>query len=102
MSNSICVERMDAPQPRAEQRHTMEQEQDLLWYKDAIIYNLNIKSFFDFNNDGSGDIQGLIEKLDYLEDLGVNCLSLMPFYDSPFKDDGYDIADYRKITCQNA
>ena len=67
------------------------------WYKDAIIYSLNIKSFFDFNNDGSGDIQGLIEKLDYLEDLGINCLSLMPFYDSPFKDDGYDIADYRKI-----
>ena len=67
------------------------------WYKDAIIYNLNIKSFFDFNNDGSGDIQGLIEKLDYLEDLGVNCLALMPFYDSPFKDDGYDIADYCKI-----
>ncbi len=68
-----------------------------LWYKDAIIYFLNVKSFFDANNDGSGDFAGLMEKLDYLEDLGVNCLSLMPFFDSPFKDDGYDIADYRKI-----
>ena len=67
------------------------------WYKDAIIYFLNIKSFYDSNHDGSGDIQGLIEKLDYLEDLGVNCLSLMPFFESPFKDDGYDIADYFKI-----
>lgn len=74
-----------------------ENNQTTRWYKDAIIYNLNIKSFFDFNNDGSGDIQGLIEKLDYLEDLGVNCLALMPFFDSPFKDDGYDIADYCKV-----
>jgi maltose alpha-D-glucosyltransferase / alpha-amylase len=67
------------------------------WFKDAIIYQLNIKSFFDANNDGSGDINGLVEKLDYLEDLGVNCLSLMPFFESPFKDDGYDIADYYNI-----
>ena len=68
-----------------------------LWYKDAIIYSLNIKSFFDSNADGIGDIQGLIHQLDYLEDLGVNCLSLLPFFESPFKDDGYDIVDYCKI-----
>ncbi|MCB0705477.1 MAG: maltose alpha-D-glucosyltransferase [Saprospiraceae bacterium] len=68
-----------------------------LWYKHSIIYSLHIRSFFDSNGSGSGDIQGLIQKLDYLEDLGVNCLSLMPFYDSPLKDDGYDISDYRKI-----
>jgi maltose alpha-D-glucosyltransferase / alpha-amylase len=67
------------------------------WFKDAIIYQLNIKSFFDSNNDGAGDINGLIAKLDYLEDLGVNTVALMPFYESPFKDDGYDIADYYRI-----
>ena len=71
--------------------------QSATWFKDSIIYFLNIKSFFDSNNDGAGDIAGLVEKLDYLEDLGVNCLSLMPFFESPFKDDGYDIADYYQI-----
>lgn len=65
-----------------------------LWYKDSIIYSLHIRSFFDSNNNGIGDINGLIQKLDYLEDLGVNCLSLLPFYPSPLKDDGYDISDY--------
>ncbi len=68
-----------------------------LWYKDAIIYSLPIKSFYDSNSDGVGDIAGLLEKLDYLEDLGVNCISLLPFFESPFKDDGYDISDYCKI-----
>lgn len=68
-----------------------------LWYKDSIIYALHIRSFYDSNGSGIGDINGLIQKLDYLEDLGVNCISLLPFYDSPLKDDGYDIADYRKI-----
>ena len=68
-----------------------------LWYKDAIIYTLHIKSFFDSSGNGMGDINGLIQKLDYLDDLGVNCISLLPFYESPLKDDGYDIADYKKI-----
>jgi len=67
---------------------------DPLWYKDAIIYELPVKSFFDANGDGIGDFQGLYEKLDYLESLGVTCLWLLPFFPSPLKDDGYDIADY--------
>ncbi len=70
---------------------------DNLWFKDAIIYTLNIKSFYDSTGNGMGDIQGLIHKLDYLEDLGINCISLLPFYQSPLKDDGYDISDYRSV-----
>lgn len=70
---------------------------DALWYKDAIIYELHVKAFKDSNDDGIGDFKGLIEKLDYIERLGVNVIWLLPFYPSPFKDDGYDIADYRGI-----
>src|SRR5919202_6497901 len=70
---------------------------DHLWYKDAIIYQLHIKSFFDANNDGIGDFPGLISKLDYIAELGVNAIWLLPFYPSPRLDDGYDIADYRGV-----
>ncbi len=70
---------------------------DPLWYKDARIYELHVRSFFDSNADGIGDFPGLIEKLDYLQDLGVNVLWLLPFYPSPLKDDGYDISDYYNI-----
>ncbi len=70
---------------------------DPFWYKDAIIYELHVRAFADANNDGVGDFQGLIHKLDYLQDLGVNCLWLLPFYPSPLRDDGYDIADYMNI-----
>ncbi len=68
-----------------------------LWYKDAIIYQLHVKAFADSNNDGIGDFAGLTERLDYLQDLGVTALWLLPFYPSPGRDDGYDIADYRRI-----
>lgn len=68
-----------------------------LWYKDAIIYQLHVKAFSDSNGDGIGDFAGLTEKLDYLQDLGVNTLWLLPFYPSPGRDDGYDIADYGSI-----
>lgn len=68
-----------------------------LWYKDAIIYEVNVKSFFDKNKDGIGDFKGLTEKLDYLEDLGINTIWLLPFFVSPLKDDGYDISDYYDI-----
>ncbi len=68
-----------------------------LWYKDAIIYELHIKAFMDKNSDGIGDFEGLIDKLDYLENLGVTTIWLLPFYPSPQKDDGYDIADYYHI-----
>jgi maltose alpha-D-glucosyltransferase/alpha-amylase len=70
---------------------------DPLWYKDAIIYQLHIKAFFDSNDDGIGDFQGLTQKLDYLQDLGVTALWQLPFYPSPLRDDGYDIADYNGV-----
>ncbi len=70
---------------------------DQLWYKDAIIYQLHVKSFYDSNNDGIGDFPGLISKLDYIADLGVNVIWLLPFYPSPRLDDGYDISAYREV-----
>jgi maltose alpha-D-glucosyltransferase / alpha-amylase len=70
---------------------------DPLWFKDAIIYELPVKAFYDGNNDGVGDFAGLLQKLDYLQDLGVTCLWLLPFFPSPLRDDGYDISDYRNI-----
>ena len=70
---------------------------DPLWYKDAVIYELHVKAFFDSNNDGIGDFPGLTAKLDYLQALGVNTLWILPFYPSPMHDDGYDISDYRNI-----
>ena len=68
-----------------------------LWYKDAIIYELHVRAFADSNGDGIGDFRGLTERLDYLQDLGVTALWLLPFYPSPLRDDGYDIADYMNI-----
>src|SRR6266568_2418986 len=70
---------------------------DPLWYKDAVIYQLNVKSFFASNDDGIGDFPCLTSKLEYIRDLGVNTIWLMPFYLSPLKDDGYYIADYKGI-----
>jgi maltose alpha-D-glucosyltransferase/alpha-amylase len=70
---------------------------DPLWYKDAVIYEVHVKAFYDSNNDGLGDFQGLMQKLDYLQDLGVTCLWLLPFFPSPMRDDGYDISDYMSV-----
>jgi maltose alpha-D-glucosyltransferase/alpha-amylase len=70
---------------------------DPLWYKDAVIYQLHVRSFFDSDDNGVGDFRGLTEKLDYIERLGVTAIWLLPFYPSPMRDDGYDIADYRGI-----
>src|ERR1700689_4918708 len=70
---------------------------DPLWYKDAIIYELHVRAFKDSNGDGIGDFPGLIQKMDYLQSLGVTCLWLLPFFPSPLKDDGYDIADYMGV-----
>ena len=70
---------------------------DRFWYKNAVIYELHIKAFFDSDNDGVGDFAGLVQKLDYLQDLGVTAIWLLPFYPSPLRDDGYDIADYGAI-----
>jgi len=70
---------------------------DPLWYKDAVIYELHVRAFADSDGDGVGDFRGLTERLDYLQDLGVTALWILPFYPSPLRDDGYDIADYRKV-----
>src|SRR6056297_3417070 len=70
---------------------------DAPWYKDAIIYELHVRSFYDSDGDGMGDFNGLTAKLDYLQDLGVNAICLLPFYPSPWRDDGYDISDYRGV-----
>jgi maltose alpha-D-glucosyltransferase/alpha-amylase len=70
---------------------------DPLWYKDAVIYQLHVKAFHDSNRDGIGDFKGLTEKLDYIAQLGVNTIWLLPFYPSPMLDDGYDVANYRDV-----
>jgi maltose alpha-D-glucosyltransferase/alpha-amylase len=70
---------------------------DPQWYKDAIIYELHVRAFHDSNNDGIGDFPGLVQKLDYLQDLGITCIWLLPFFPSPLRDDGYDIADYFNV-----
>jgi maltose alpha-D-glucosyltransferase/alpha-amylase len=79
------------------QGKTQARSNDPLWYKDAVIYQLHVKSFFDANDDGVGDFAGLIAKLDYIAGLGVNTIWLLPFYPSPRLDDGYDIAEYRNV-----
>src|SRR2546423_8800052 len=70
---------------------------DTLWYKDAVIYEVPVRAFSDSDGDGIGDFKGLTSKLDYLQDLGVTAIWLLPFYPSPLRDDGYDIADYTDI-----
>ncbi|MGB5942768.1 MAG: maltose alpha-D-glucosyltransferase [Leeuwenhoekiella sp.] len=77
--------------------HTPTAATNTRWYKDAIIYELHIKAFFDSDGDGIGDFEGLMQKLDYIEDLGVTAIWLLPFYPSPLRDDGYDISDYYTI-----
>src|SRR5215218_8913359 len=70
---------------------------DEYWYLDAIIYELHVKAFFDSNDDGIGDFRGLTQKLDYIQELGVTAIWLLPFYPSPMRDDGYDVADYHNV-----
>jgi maltose alpha-D-glucosyltransferase/alpha-amylase len=83
--------------PTIETDATPKAAEDALWFKDAIIYQLHVKAFFDSNGDGVGDFAGLTERLDYLRDLGVTTLWLLPFYPSPGRDDGYDISDYGDV-----
>ena len=83
--------------PRPEQGAPQLLRDDPRWYKDAIIYQLHVKAFFDFTNDGVGDFRGLTEKLDYIAELGVTAVWLLPFYPSPLRDDGYDIADFTRV-----
>jgi maltose alpha-D-glucosyltransferase/alpha-amylase len=86
---------MTPPPPPGHAGHWFEQEP--LWFKTAVFYEIHLRGFFDGNGDGSGDFVGLTEKLDYLQWLGVDCIWLLPMYDSPLKDGGYDIADYRTV-----
>ncbi len=72
-------------------------QRDNLWYKDAVIYQLHVRTFCDSNADGIGDFAGLTQRLDYLQDLGITAIWLLPFYPSPLRDDGYDIADYTSV-----
>ena len=89
--------RSQAPLEQTELLRKRGSAADSLWYKDAIIYELHLRAFYDSNGDGVGDLPGLIQKLDYLQDLGVTCVWLLPFFPSPLKDDVYDIADYLNI-----
>jgi maltose alpha-D-glucosyltransferase/alpha-amylase len=90
-------ERRIAESPVMAKRDHHRFDTDTLWYRDAVIYQLHVKSFFDSNNDGVGDFPGLVAKLDYLSELGVNAIWMLPFYPSPRRDDGYDIADYKNV-----
>ena len=92
---------MNAPVPRlALETAEVDTSHDPNWYRDAVIYQLNVKAFYDTNGDGIGDFKGVTAKLDYVKDLGVNTIWLMPFYPSPLRDDGYDIAEYKDVNPQ--
>ncbi|HET9386326.1 MAG TPA: maltose alpha-D-glucosyltransferase, partial [Gemmatimonadales bacterium] len=88
---------MDAPITGSPQVVSAAAVDDPLWYKDAVIYQLHVKAFLDSNGDGLGDFRGLTEKLDYVQELGVNTIWLLPFNPSPLKDDGYDVSDYHDV-----
>jgi maltose alpha-D-glucosyltransferase/alpha-amylase len=85
-----------APEQRQETSAVLSQDENL-WYKDAVIYQLHVRTFCDSNGDGVGDFRGLTGKLDYLQELGINAIWLLPFFPSPLRDDGYDIADYTSV-----
>src|SRR5580698_1923196 len=72
-------------------------DRDPFWYKSGVIYEVHVRAFYDTDGDGTGDFRGLCQKLDYIKDLGVTAIWLLPFYPSPLRDDGYDIADYRSV-----
>ncbi len=72
-------------------------ESDPLWFKRAVFYEIHIRGFFDADDNGSGDLRGIVEKLDYLQWLGIDCIWLLPMYESPLRDGGYDIADFFKV-----
>jgi maltose alpha-D-glucosyltransferase/alpha-amylase len=96
MKNATSVETI--PQlPAAEQGAVTPVTDEALWFQDAVIYQLNVKAFVDSNADGVGDFKGVTSKLDYVKDLGVNTIWLMPFYPSPLRDDGYDISNYLDV-----
>src|SRR6201999_571543 len=80
-----------------QERQSLAPQDDKLWYKDAVVYQLHVRTFCDSDGNGVGDFRGLTNNLDYLQELGITAIWLLPFYPSPLKDDGYDIADYYSI-----
>ena len=86
------------PQAQAQAQARQWFEAEPLWFKRAVFYEIHIRGFFDGNGDGSGDFRGLTEKLDYLQWLGIDCIWLLPFYESPLRDGGYDISDFSRCT----
>src|SRR6185503_10711930 len=78
-------------------RRTTDADRPTRWYKDAILYQVHVRAFFDSNDDGVGDFPGLTKKLDYIADLGATAIWLLPFYPSPLRDDGYDVSEYRDV-----
>jgi maltose alpha-D-glucosyltransferase/alpha-amylase len=97
MNDAENAKTENAKTEKVETTDTARIAEDHLWYKEAIIYQTHVKAFFDSDGDGIGDFRGLTRKLDYIRDLGVNTIWLLPFYPSPMRDDGYDISDYRNI-----
>ncbi|GKS93880.1 maltose alpha-D-glucosyltransferase [Acidovorax sp. SUPP2825] len=96
--NAPLVHPLPEPEPAVTPENTeIDTSDDPQWYRDAVIYQLNVKAFFDTNGDGVGDFKGVTAKLDYVKDLGVNTIWLMPFYPSPLRDDGYDISEYEDV-----
>jgi maltose alpha-D-glucosyltransferase/alpha-amylase len=85
------------PASTARRRADRARDGDPLWFRDAVIYEAHVRAFLDSNGDGMGDFRGLAQKLDYLQDLGITAIWLLPFYPSPWRDDGYDIADYTEV-----
>ncbi|HEY2652268.1 MAG TPA: alpha-amylase family glycosyl hydrolase, partial [Solirubrobacteraceae bacterium] len=85
------------PDPTAQAQTRQWFEAEPLWFKSAVFYEVHVRSFFDANGDGIGDFRGLTEKLDYLQWLGIDCIWLLPFYQSPLRDGGYDISDFTNI-----
>src|SRR5690606_16662765 len=93
---------MNAPVPQlALETAEVDTSQDPQWFRDAVIYQLNVKAFNDTNGDGIGDFKGVTAKLDYVKELGVNTIWLMPFYPSPLRDDGYDISEYKHVKAED-
>ena len=88
---------VEARRPSSSEGTLLTLKRETGWYKDAIIYQIHVRTFLDSNGDGIGDFQGLAQKLDYVQELGVNAIWLMPFFPSPLRDDGYDISDYRSV-----
>src|SRR6266699_2072552 len=94
---SICPDNGSRISGATFRRRVLALPQDALWYKDALIYQVHVRTFYDSTGDGVGDFRGLAQKLDYLQELGITAIWLMPFFPSPLRDDGYDIADYRSV-----